>query len=101
MQISHTKKLGETAVALAGELDHHQARETTDRIRDIIGIELPAVMKLDMSGVGFMDSSGIAVVMQTYKELAAIGSRLEIVGIQPQSMRVLKAAGINKIISIK
>ena len=47
---------------------------------------------LDFSGVTFMDSSGIGVLLNSYKQMKA--GHTSFYGACPQVMRVLKVAGI-------
>ena len=55
---------GEVVTAyLSGELDHHSAREMREAIDSAIELNIPELLVLDFSGIGFMDSSGIGLVM--------------------------------------
>jgi stage II sporulation protein AA (anti-sigma F factor antagonist) len=47
-----------------------------------------------------MDSSGIAVVLKTYKSVRELGGRTVVTNVPRQAQKVLDAAGINRIISI-
>ena len=51
--------------------------------------------------VTFMDSSGIAVVIHALRQMAQLGGRLQLQSIAEQPMKVLRAAGIEKIVEIK
>ena len=62
---------------------------------------LPELLTLDFSGVTFMDSSGIAVVIHALRQMAQLGGRLQLQSIAEQPMKVLRAAGIEKIVEIK
>ena len=48
---------------VAGELDHHTLRDISLSVTHIIETYLPKTLILDMSGVRFMDSSGLALVI--------------------------------------
>ena len=50
-------------VWLTGELDHHAAREIREQIDSALGRCTATLLRLDFSGVGFMDSSGIGLIM--------------------------------------
>jgi len=86
--------------SLYGELDHHEANETLKAVSDEIDSVLPRDLTVDMGGVGFMDSSGIAVALRLYKKVGYIGGRLRIENVRTQPMHVFDAAGIDRIISI-
>lgn len=54
---------------------------------------------LDLSGLTFMDSSGLAVAMNLQRALARTGRRMVIVGTPPQAMRVFRAAGLPRLMT--
>lgn len=66
-------------VIVKGELDHHNA----DILRKKIDTELLSVrfknIIFDFSGLTFMDSSGIGMVMGRYKNVNHLGGRIYIV----------------------
>ena len=50
---------------LVGELDHAAAQTVMPGIEDAVEEYLPRRCVLDLTGVSFMDSSGIAVILKT------------------------------------
>ncbi|MDE6107725.1 MAG: anti-sigma factor antagonist [Oscillospiraceae bacterium] len=83
---------------IMGEVDHHAARGLMEELsRQIDGV-LPRELKLDLGGVTFMDSSGIAVVLRSWKRMSQIGGATTLCGVPPQSAKVLRAAGVDKLI---
>ena len=101
MSVSVRSHGGETAVALSGEIDHHSARAMTERLDGIIADRLPMRLVLDLSGVTFMDSSGIAVLLRAHRQVSRHGGTLEVRAIPAQPRRVLDAAGVGRIITLK
>lgn len=85
---------------LYGELDHHGAREAMSGIEDKINLLLPRDCILDLSGLTFMDSSGIAVILKTYRRINEIGGRMWVENVPPQPMKVLDASGIDRVVKI-
>ena len=49
---------------LSGELDHHRARAVMEELDRQIDLALPRELVLDLSGLTFTDSSGIAVLLR-------------------------------------
>lgn len=92
---------GQLTVALTGEIDHHCAKSYIQAIAAKIEAYTPAVCILDFSEVIFMDSSGIAVVINALRNMNSIDGRLYLCGIGSQPMRVFRASGIDKLIEIK
>ena len=68
MPITVTSRDGVLTIALSGEIDHQVARDMMDAITDAIAERLPARLVLDLSGVTFMDSSGIAVLLRARRQ---------------------------------
>ena len=87
-------------VTLFGELDHHSAGEIMKEINVKIDDELPRDCILDMHGVTFMDSSGIAVAIRTYRKMNLTGGRMWIENVQSQPMHIFDAAVVDRIIHI-
>ena len=86
----------EICMALSGEVDHHHARGLMTEIEREIDRELPKHVTLDLGGVTFMDSSGIAVVLRCYKRTAELGGAVTVKDVPPQAEKVLRAAGLDE-----
>ena len=91
---------GKLTVYLYGELDHHVARSTMRAIGDMIAYELPKQVVLDFSGLSFMDSSGIAVILKTHKLVQINKGTVWVEHPNRQVLRVLEASGIGKYVPI-
>ena len=100
LKIESDYKDGRLTVCLYGELDHHGARQAMIEIEGSIDTYLPRDFILDMSGLVFMDSSGIAVVLKTYKSMNELGGRTWVKNVPRQPMKVLDASGIERIVSV-
>lgn len=85
---------------LMGELDHAAAQTVMPGIKDAVEEYLPRRCVLDLTGVSFMDSSGIAVILKTDRLLRQTGGVLALSGVPGQVRRVLDVAGLTKIIPV-
>jgi stage II sporulation protein AA (anti-sigma F factor antagonist) len=92
---------GQLTVALTGEIDHHCAKEYIQTIIAKIEAYTPKVCILDFRDVTFMDSSGIAVVINAMRNMTRIDGSLILTGLNDQPMKVFRASGIDKLIEIK
>ena len=90
----------EICMALSGEVDHHHARGLMTEIEREIDRELPKHVTLDLGGVTFMDSSGIAVVLRCYKRTAELGGAVTVKDVPPQAEKVLRAAGLEGLLRL-
>lgn len=87
-------------IALSGEIDHHSAKETMQTVGKKIDLYLPSTCILDFRDVTFMDSSGIAIVINTVRRMRELDGRLKLQNVPAQPMKVLQAAGIERITPI-
>ena len=92
---------GRLTVALTGEIDHHCAKSYMQAISGKIEAYTPNLCILDFRDVTFIDSSGIAVVINALRCAARIEGKLELTGIGRQPMKVFKTSGIDKLVEIK
>jgi len=92
---------GNLTVALTGEIDHHCAKEYIQAITAKIEVYTPKECILDFQQVTFMDSSGIAVVINALRSMTKLGGKLLVSGLSPQPMRVFVTSGIDKLVQIK
>ena len=86
MQLEKNRRGRELRVVLSGELDHHNAA--------IIREEVDRELTLDMSGIPFMDSSGIGVVLGRYRRMSESGGKLRMGGMSIYAEKILRMAGV-------
>ena len=86
---------------LKGELDHHGARDILRELELAMDAALPKRLVLDLSGVTFMDSSGIALILRAQQKMQILEGSLLVCGVPAQAKRVLDAAGISRLVTIK
>lgn len=101
MQMTSFLQDKQLTIALSGEIDHHGAKSTLRIIGDKIDQYMPVQCVLDFRGVSFMDSSGIAVVIHTLRRMNEIDGKLRLKHVPPQPMKVLDAAGVDRIVEIE
>ena len=75
---------------LAGEIDHDSAQRLRAQIDSAITARLPARLVLDLSAVGFMDSSGIGLILGRQRRMMALGGTVQ-VRCPPQPIQKLLA----------
>lgn len=92
---------GQLTVVLTGEIDHHCAKNYISSIAAKIEAYTPRVCVLDFQEVGFMDSSGIAVVINALRCMSRIDGKLVLSGLSNQPMKVFQTSGIDKLVEIK
>ena len=88
----------EMTVTLSGELDHHGAKQIMANLDSRIDLELPRRLTVDMSGITFTDSSGIAVLLRAQRRMMQLDGSMTVINVPVQADRVFRAAGLHRII---
>ena len=100
MEISTSYEAGRLTIYLSGELDHHEARRAMLKIDELLDEFLPRDCALNLAGLRFMDSSGIAVIIRVSRRMTVLGGRAWIEEPARQPQRVIDAAGIDRLVPV-
>lgn len=102
-----TKKMQEDIVFLESEkaltarlmceIDHHTARLLRERIDSLLFEKKPEQLVLDFSGVRFMDSSGLGLILGRVETARALGGSVRIVGLSEPLLRLLRLSGVDRV----
>lgn len=98
MPMTFSQRDSSLTAAVSGEVDHHQARRLMVALEEEIALKRPRQLTLDLGGVTFMDSSGIALVLKGWKKMKATGGKMTVRNTPEQPKKVLRAAGLDKLI---
>ncbi len=85
--------------ALSGDIDHHAAREIRTELDDVIARSRPELLILDMENVGFMDSSGIGLILGRSRALRAVGGELLVKNARREIAEVIRISGLGSVIA--
>jgi len=86
---------GETLYAyLAGEIDHDAAQSLRMQLDDALVSRSPRTLIVDLGGVGFMDSSGVGLILGRQRCARVLGTSLRLQHAPAQLQKVLRLAGI-------
>ncbi len=88
-------------VKILGEIDHHCAVSVRGDIDELIYKCRPKMLRIDLSEVGFMDSSGLGLIMGRYSLMSKLGGETVVKDPCEPISRILSLAGIGKIIRIE
>ena len=92
---------GALIVAPSGEIDHHETKRLREEIDREIERCVPVRVVFDFSRTSFMDSSGLGLILGRYRRATEKGIEVEIANPGEKITRILKMAGVDKLISIK
>ena len=101
MQLTSFLQDGKLTIILTGEIDHHSAKHYIQTISSKIEASTPQTCVLDFQDVTFMDSSGIAVVINALRQMNKIEGKLVLASIQNQPKKVFRTSGLDKFVEIK
>ena len=100
MDIRTTYLSGRLTLYLTGELDHHEARCAIRTIDELMDEYLPRDCVLDLNGLSFMDSSGIAVIIKLNQRMKSLDGRMWVENPAKQPLRVIDASGIDRLVPV-
>ena len=101
MRLTSYLQDAQLTVVLTGEIDHHCAKDYINAITAKIEAYTPQCCVLDFQEVTFMDSSGIAVVINALRNMTRIDGKLMVSGLGRQPQKVFRSSGIDKLVQIK
>ena len=87
----------ELVARISGEIDHHAARRLREQIDMEVFRRLPGVLTLDLSAVGFMDSSGLGLILGRLNLMTGRKGVLRLSGLNPPVARILSLAGVERL----
>ncbi len=92
---------GRLVVYITGDIDHHAAKRMREET-DMLLVQLaPQKLILDLTGVSFMDSSGLGLVLGRYKKAKSAGVDFSVKNCDKRVMRIFEMAGMERIVKIE
>ena len=101
MEIEIKTEHRQLTIALAGELDHHGAKDVMEELDRQIDAALPRELTLDLAGLTFTDSSGIAVLLRAWRRMRQVQGTMRVLNTPRQAEKVFQAAGLQQIIQFE
>ena len=87
-------------VAAGGELDLHTAELLREKLSDVLELGGRRVL-LDLTGVSFMDSTAMSVLVAAAKALRSSSGQLVLVADDPRVTRVIEITGLGRVLRIE
>ncbi|GEO24695.1 hypothetical protein AAC03nite_04800 [Alicyclobacillus acidoterrestris] len=88
------KAVGSTVLAIVGEVDF----STVDQVLSLMDKHRLDSVVLDWSGISFIDSTGIGLILRAIMEIRDAGGQITIVSIPAPIEQVLEEMGVMDII---
>ena len=86
-----------TGFAVVGEIDAHTAPEITDAVARAEG----AMLEIDLSGVDFVDSSGLRALIEAHQRFQANGGALTLVRPSAVVARLFDISGVGDYLNVE
>lgn len=96
--LTHEKRRGTVTVQLQGDLDHSTAEMIRSELDELISDPKVNRLVFDLSGLGFMDSSGIGMMIGRYKMMLRRGGSVAVRSGNSQVERLMELSGLYQII---
>ena len=87
-----------TMVTVTGELDAHTAPQVREMVE--AAITPGAKVAVDLTGVTFLDSTGLGVFVTALKHLREVDGTLDLVITSPRVLKVFELTGLDVVIPI-
>ncbi len=94
-----TQQGNTVTLLLTGEIDHHTAKGLRQAADDALITRRPEELVLDFSGVTFMDSSGVGLVMGRYKTARSLGCGVTVKGLRPRDEKIMRLSGLSALVT--
>jgi len=98
MDVSFKRDGTTLVVSIEGEIDHHTSSILKEKIDSRFIMEPVKNMIIDLSGVTFMDSAGIGLIMGRMNRVSSVGGKLSIRNPKPGIIKMLKMSNIYNLI---
>ena len=98
MEIHASKKGPRMHARLCRELDHHRAEQARNMLDTMLHDITIRDLTLDLSGVTFMDSAGLGVILGRYRILSLRGGKLTVCGMSSAIDRIFRMSGLYAIV---
>ena len=88
-------------LVLCGEIDHHSAVAIRTEMDERIMASKPKKTVLDLSGIEFMDSSGLGLIMGRFALMQRLGGELTLKSPNERLMKIFDLAGLWRMVRIE
>ena len=92
------EETGALIIALEGDVDLKTSPDARKILLDAVGRKLPMVV--DLSGVSYIDSSGVASLIEAFQKARKSGQKFVLAAVSESALRVLNLARMDKVFAI-
>ncbi|MGI6203113.1 MAG: anti-sigma factor antagonist [Eubacteriales bacterium] len=85
---------------ITGEIDHHSVGRLREQADRELAVRRPKELVIDVSGVTFMDSSGLGFILGRYGKAEPLGATTTVKGASPLIHRILRLSGADTFVKV-
>lgn len=100
MNIIQKKDSNLISLALSGRLDSVTQNELAETLNKIFSSETASLM-FDFSGLDYISSAGLRVLLTAQKKVNSWGTTMKIIGVKPEIREVFEMTGFADIMTIE
>lgn len=100
MQISTREAEGATIVDVVGDIDIYNSPEVRKTLLGVLRSQQASRVIVDLKSVKYIDSSGVASLIEALKASRETGRRLALVGLSPAAREVLELSRLLKLFEV-
>lgn len=98
MNMETQERNGSVVVSLAGEIDLQHSPSVRKQLMELMLARRNVLV--DMAGVAYIDSSGIASLVEAYQMARQNATRFVLVAVSQPALRVLQLARLDKVFAL-
>ena len=96
--VTNARREGDAVLAsLRGEIDLHNSPQVRGALLEILQSQQPKRLVLNLSQVPYMDSSAIAVLVESLQKIRKLGGKIYLTDLQPRVKGLLEIARLDSI----
>lgn len=99
MEIELLEANGVVTLKPEGEIDLHASPLLRSKLRELAASAAP-VLLVDFSGVEYIDSSGLATLVEYVRDAGPSGGKLALFGLKPKVKMVFELVRLNELFTI-
>jgi anti-sigma B factor antagonist len=96
---SMMKKFRPNVLQLEGEIDLHVSPDVAESLRTMVA-KKPKVVVIDLAGVTYFDSSGLAVLIEAMQNVKEYGGTFALASVQESVQHIFEIARLDQVFQI-
>jgi len=95
------RRVGDAIViSVRGEIDMHNSPQLRSEVLYLLNTGKPRKLIVDLAQVAYMDSSAVAVLVESLKTMHRTGGKVCLLNLQPRVKGILEISRLNAVFSI-